>query len=125
MSSSAWLVASSGWKSRPLKDVLQTERLFAYHPGDATGLDYLKTFGLIEHLGRPRLYVNENQALENLVMLGVGYGVLPRELAKPFLDDGKLVLLNHGSSMKIPMALAWYSRREMPSYFKELVRSIK
>src|SRR5207249_5246360 len=35
------LVATPEWKNRPLKEILETEKLLAYHPGDMTGIDYL------------------------------------------------------------------------------------
>src|SRR5688572_2155504 len=40
------LVAAAPWKSRPLKEVLETEKLLAYHPADTTGIDYLRAFNL-------------------------------------------------------------------------------
>jgi DNA-binding transcriptional LysR family regulator len=119
------LVASSRWKNRPLRQVLETEKLLAYHPGDTTGLDYLRTFDLLEHFKRSRLCVNENITLIRLLELGLGFGVLPREIAEPLLSDKRIALLNQGRTYKIPFALAWYPRREMPEYFRELVQMIK
>jgi DNA-binding transcriptional LysR family regulator len=118
------LLASSRWKSRPLKDILETERLLAYHAGDTTGLDYLKTFNLLEHSRRPRLCVNENVTLIRVLELGLGFGVLPKEIAEPLVSDKRLAPLNQGRSHKIPFALAWYPRKEMPDYFREIVRMI-
>jgi DNA-binding transcriptional LysR family regulator len=103
------LVAASQWKNRPLKEILATERLFAYHPGDTTGIDYLRSFRL----------------MQRVLELGLGFGVLPREIAEPLIHENKLACLNQGRSHKIPFALAWYPRREMPGYFREFVRLIK
>jgi DNA-binding transcriptional LysR family regulator len=118
------LVAASRWKSRPLRQILETEKLLAYHPGDATGLDYLRTFQLLGHFTRSRFCVNENVTLIRLLELGLGFGVLPKEIAEPLVDDGRLALLNQGRSYKIPFAMAWYPRREMPDYFREIVQMI-
>jgi DNA-binding transcriptional LysR family regulator len=118
------LVAASRWKSRPLRQILETEKLLAYHPGDTTGLDYLRTFRLIGHFTRSRFCVNENVTLIRLLELGLGFGVLPKEIAEPLVDDGRLALLNQGRSYKIPFAMAWYPRREMPDYFREIVQMI-
>ena len=60
-----------------------------------------------------------------LLELGLGFGVLPREIAEPLVNDNRLAFLNQGRSYKISFALAWYPRREMPDYFRELVRMIK
>lgn len=119
------LVATSQWKNRPLKEILETEKLLAYHPGDATGLDYLRAFNLLERFKRSRFCVGENITLIRLLELGMGFGVLPKEIAEPLIAEGKLASLNQGRSYKIPFALAWYPRREMPDYFREIVRMIK
>jgi LysR family transcriptional regulator, chromosome initiation inhibitor len=118
------LVVPSKWKSRPLKQVLETEKLLAYHPDDTTGLDYLRTFPLLGHFKRSRFCVNENITLIRLLELGLGFGVLPKEIAEPLVSDNRLAFLNQGRSYNIPFALAWYPRKEMPDYFREIVRII-
>jgi DNA-binding transcriptional LysR family regulator len=60
-----------------------------------------------------------------MLELGLGFGILPKEIAEPLIDEKKLAPLNQGRSYKIPFALAWYPRREMPDYFREIVRMIK
>jgi LysR family transcriptional regulator, chromosome initiation inhibitor len=119
------LVATPRWKKRPLKDIVETERLLAYHPGDTTGLDYLRTFQLLEHVKRSRFCVSENVTLIRLLELGLGVGVLPKEIAEPLIQEGKLVSLNQGRTHKVPFALAWYPRKEMPDYFREIIRLVK
>ena len=119
------LVATPRWKKRPLKDVVETERLLAYHPGDTTGLDYLRTFQLQDHVKRSRFCVSENVTLIRLLELGLGVGVLPKEIAEPLIQEGKLVALNQARTHKIPFALAWYPRKEMPDYFREIIRLVK
>lgn len=118
------LVCTSAWKGRGLVEILEGERLYAYNAEDSLGLNYLKAFGLLGHLKRPRLYGNEDQVLQAQLELGVGFGILPRELAKPLLASGKLIALNGNRSVKVEMALAWYPRGEMPDYFREIIRSI-
>jgi hypothetical protein len=41
------------------------------------------------------------------------------------IHEGKLAPLNQGRSHKIPFALAWYPRSEMPDYFREIIQMIK
>jgi LysR family transcriptional regulator, chromosome initiation inhibitor len=115
----------SRWKRRPLRDILATEKCLAYHPGDTTGVDYLRAFDLLEQFKRSRFCVSENITLIRLLELGLGFGVLPREVAEPFINEGKLASLNQGRSHKIPFALAWYPRKEMPGYFREIIQMIK
>jgi DNA-binding transcriptional LysR family regulator len=80
--------------------------------------------GTIEPFGRGQeawYYIT----LIRLLELGLGFGVLSREIAEPLIHENKLVSLNQGRSYKIPFALAWYPRREMPDYFREIVQMIK
>jgi DNA-binding transcriptional LysR family regulator len=118
------LVATSKWQGRPLKEILATEKLLAYHPGDTTGLDYLRAFNLLEHARRSRFCVSENITLIRLLELGLGFGVLPKEIAEPLIAGNKLAPLNQKRAYKIPFALAWYPRREMPDYLREIVQMI-
>jgi LysR family transcriptional regulator (chromosome initiation inhibitor) len=119
------LVATPKWKSRPIKEILGAEKLLAYHPEDTTGLDYLRTFNLLEHFKRSRFCVSENITLIRVLELGLGFGVLPREIAETLIAENKLTALNQGRSYKIRYALAWYPRREMPDYFREIIRMIQ
>ena len=119
------LVAAPDWKRRPLKEILETEKLLAYHASDTTGRDYLRTFNLLEQCRRPLFCVNENITLIRLLELGLGFGVLPKEVAEPLIRQNSLAALNQGRSYKIPFALAWYPRKEMPDYFREIVQMIK
>ena len=119
------LVVTPKWKGRSLKEILGTEKLLAYHPEDNTGLDYLKTFDLLDRFKRSRFCVSENITLIRMLELGLGFGVLPKEIAEPLIAEMKLMPLNQGRTYKIPFALAWYPRREMPDYFREIVRMIK
>lgn len=119
------LVATPKWKSRSLKEILGAEKLLAYHPEDTTGLDYLRTFNLLEHFKRSRFCVSENITLIRVLELGLGFGVLPKEIAERLIHENKLAALNQGRSYKIRYALAWYPRREMPDYFREIIRMIQ
>jgi DNA-binding transcriptional LysR family regulator len=119
------LVATPEWRSRPLNDILAQEKLLAYHPGDTTGIEYLNAFHLLRRFKRTRFCASENVTLIRLLELGLGFGVLPREIAEPLIRDNKLTALNQGRPYKIPFALAWYPRKEMPSYFRDVVRRIR
>ena len=119
------LLGHPSWKGRDLKEILQNERLFAFHENDHTSLNYLKSFNLLRFLKRPRLFVNENLALSNLMKYGVGFGLLSKEISEPILKKGELIELNRGHVLKDPLALAWYPRSKMPTYFKDVIRSLK
>jgi LysR family transcriptional regulator (chromosome initiation inhibitor) len=119
------LLGHPSWKGRDLKDILQKERLFAFHENDHTSLNYLKKFGLLNNLKRPRLFVNENLALASLMKYGIGFGLLSKEIAEPILSKGELIVLNQGLTLKDPLALAWYPRAKMPHYLKEIIKALK
>jgi DNA-binding transcriptional LysR family regulator len=119
------LLGHPNWKNRELKEIIETERLFAFHADDNTSLNYLKSFNLLKYLRRPRLFVNENLALSALLRSGAGFGLLSKEVAEPFLKEKSLITLNEGKSMKDPIAIAWYYRKETPPYLKDIIRSIR
>ena len=73
----------------------------------------------------PSLRLDKSREVIRLLELGLGFGVLPREIAEPMINEGKLALLNQGRSYKMHFALAWYPRKEMPDYFREIVQAIK
>src|SRR5215467_6696839 len=66
------LVSTPQWKKRPLREILETEKLLAYHPDDTTGIDYLKTFNLLDRSRRSRLCVSENVTLIRMLEFGLG-----------------------------------------------------
>ena len=119
------LVASKKWKGRRMSDILATEKLIDFYESDATSLNYLKKFNLVSELGRPRLFVNNNEAIIKLFREGVGFGTLTQEIAKSHLENGELITLNAGAIMEDPIALTWYPRPEMPEYLKAVISSIK
>jgi LysR family transcriptional regulator (chromosome initiation inhibitor) len=119
------LLGHPSWKNRDLKEILKVERLFAFHQDDQTSLNYLKYFNLLKFLKRPRLFINENLALSTLLRAGVGFGILTNEIAKPFMDDKSLIALNQGRMMKDALALAWYPRPQMTTYFSDIISGVK
>lgn len=119
------LVGSAKWKGRHLKDLLENERVIDFNEGDQTTLNYLKKFDLVGQLKKPRLFLNNNEAIAKFFTQGVGFGTLTQEIARPYLDAGDLVVLNGGIAMEDPLALVWYPRPEMPPYFQAIVKAIK
>lgn len=119
------LVGSPKWKGRKLTDILENEKLIDFDESDPTSMNYLKKFSLQLKLGRPRLFVNSNEAIIKFFSEGIGFGTLTQEIAKPHLDSGDLVALNGGAVMEDPLALTWYPRPEMPNYFRAIVDVIK
>lgn len=119
------LVGPAAWKGRPIKEILDQERLIDFYESDMTTLNYLKHFGLAGHLKRSRVFINENEALIHYFTLGLGFGTLTESVAKPHLELGQLIALNKAQAFEDPLALAWYSRAKEMTYFTDLVRAIK
>jgi DNA-binding transcriptional LysR family regulator len=118
------LVAAADWRGRKLRDIVRTERIVDFNPTDDATFRYLERFGLLQLARRERHLANNTDALAALVAGGHGYSVLSRDFAAPLLEDGRLITLNRGRSMKIEFALAWYPRHEMPAYFGRLIDGI-
>ena len=119
------LVASSQWKGRRLTDILENEKIIDFYENDQTTLNYLKKYDLISKIKKPRLFVNNNEAIIKMFSSGVGFGTLTQEIAKPHIESGDLIVLNSAHVMEDPLALIWYNRPEMPKYFEELIKAIR
>lgn len=119
------LVGSSKWQGRPLSEILEQERIIDFLESDKTTFNYLRKFDLADSKRPDRLFVNDNVALSRMFVAGVGFGALTEDIAKPLIDSGELIKLNRGQVLEDPLALVWYPRHEKPSYFQDLIRSIK
>ena len=80
---------------------------------------------MISKIKKPRLFVNNNEAIIKMFSGGVGFGTLTQEIAKPHIESGDLIVLNGAHVMEDPLALIWYNRPEMPKYFEELIKAIR
>jgi DNA-binding transcriptional LysR family regulator len=118
------LLCCSAWKGRSLEDILSTERLYSFLPSDYTSMNYLRTFNLEKHLKRSRLHANENRTLAAMLCGGVGFGILEKTIASEYIQQGKLILLNNGKSMKDPIAACWSPRRIMADYFNDVISAL-
>ena len=117
-------MATSKWKKRALLDILKNERMITYSEKDDHSADYLEQYNLHRKLSRKKTYTNDSRIFQRQLQLGLGFGLLPMELSDRAVDQGKLVILNEGRSLRLPISLAWYHRREMPGYMKEIVQII-
>ena len=68
--------------------------------------------------------MNRTQILAALIDSGFGYSLLTMEFVKPYIDDGKLIILNNGKIYHHEYVLAWYKRPEAPRYFSDLLKNI-
>ena len=117
------LVCSPQWRGRPLRSILQHERIIDFNPNDKMTFRYLQHFQL-EHTAQGRHFANRTESLAALVSAGLGYSALPLEFAKPYVSNHELMILNKKSVYELPLMLAWYARPEPPAYFKEIIHSI-
>lgn len=119
------LVASSTWKNRKTAEIIKNERMIDFYESDLTTINYLKSFGLYDKARPERIFANTNYALISLIKHGIGYGTLTQEVAAADIERGHLLVLNQKQVYEDPLALAWYPRKEMPTYFKKIIDSIK
>lgn len=117
------LVCSAAWKKRRIKDIIEKERIVDFDPEDKLTFNYLDLYGF-EPPNRSRYFANNTSNLAYLVMEGVGYSVLAKEFALPYLESKDLHMLNEGKTMEIQHYLAWFERPEPPIYFSEMIDAI-
>ncbi len=118
------LVGPPSWKKRTLTDILETECIIDFDPNDTVTFDLLKKYKLYKKARSERHFANNIDALTSMIQQGVGYSVLTSEFAADFIKKGTLISLDKDMFLDDSVALAWYPRAEMPTYFKDLIDSI-
>ena len=118
------LVACPQWTGRHLSELLEKERIIDFAADDPTTTNYLRQFGLESSVKRPRLFINNNDAIIQMFAAGIGFGTLTQDVAAPHLQAGRLIPLNRGAVMEESLALAWFPRPQMPSYFRAIINAI-
>ncbi len=119
------LVCAHTWKDRKLKEIIKNERIIDFGPSDQLTFAYLKHYDLFDLVQHERHFVNRTESLAMMVCDGFGYGLLAKEFAKPYINSGKMMVLNAGRMYEHTMALAWYARPEPPAYFSALIAGIE
>ena len=117
-------VGPYSWKNRSFKDILSKERFIDFNVSEKFTLEYLKKYKLENLARKDGHYVNNTDALVSMITAGLGYSVLSKNFVEPYIKSKQMVDLAPGKPVKIDFALAWYPRREMPKYFKELIKLI-
>jgi len=118
------MVGPYSWRNRDIKDILKNERLVDFNYGDKVTLGFLKKYK-IEHLANKEgHYINNTDGLVSLLTIGRGYSVLSKKFVEPYIKSKQLTHLLPDKYTKMDFALAWYPRKEMPKYFKELIKQI-
>lgn len=118
------LVCSALWQDRTLEDILQKERIVDFNPEDRMTYEYLRFYNL-DHPNRSRYYANNTSNMTQLICAGIGYSVLSKEFALPYLLSQQLHVLNEGKPLNINHYLAWFERPEPPKYFAEVIDFIE
>lgn len=117
------LVSSSQWKNRKLSEIIKNETIIDFDQQDKMTFNYLKYYGLFDLANKERHFVNKTDTLALMITEGLGYGVLPAEVAKPYLANKKLIALNGQQSYPHLLSLAWFPRHQPPDYFSALIQA--
>jgi DNA-binding transcriptional LysR family regulator len=117
------LVASPKWKKRNLHEVIKNERIIDFDERDQMTFNYLKQYDLFNAANKDRHFANRTSTLSIMIADELGYGVLPLEFAKPYINNRQLILLNAGKTYTHALALAWFSRHQQPNYFSALIKA--
>jgi LysR family transcriptional regulator, chromosome initiation inhibitor len=115
------LVASPKWKKRRLQDIIKNERIIDFDEHDQMTFAYLKQYDLFANANKDRHFANRTSALPVMIASELGYGVLPLEFAKPYIDNHQLIVLNAGKTYPHALVLAWFPRHQQPNYFSALI----
>lgn len=115
------LVGKKGWGSRPIREIVDRERIIDFHPQDAMTFAYLKKYKLVTEVQGERHFANSNEALLQMYSLGLGYGVMCREFARQHLGVYDVEILSLGWEYLHLPALAWLPRANPSPYFQSII----
>ena len=118
------LVGAYAWKGRRIHDIVTNERIIDFTPEDMLTYHYLKQYGLFDDARHSRYYINRTDDIAYLVSQGVGYSVLTKEFAEPYVQSKQLIILNQAKMYNVQPVLAWYDRPEPPQYFSAIIDAI-
>lgn len=118
------LVCAPAWRKRKLEDIIREEHIIDFDPSDQLSLEYFKHFKLPPYSKQSRHFVNRPEALAQVIIHELGFGLLSTEIAKPYIDSKQLVILNNSRIYQQPHVLAWYHRPEPPAYIQAIIKAI-
>jgi DNA-binding transcriptional LysR family regulator len=119
------LAVPYAWRERKIQDVVQNESIIDFDESDEMTHHYLRKFDLLQVARQERHFANNTDALTSLIAAEAGYSVLTDEFAEPFIARKEIAWLKPHWSYENELALAWYPRPQMPTYFKEVIRAIR
>ncbi len=118
------LVCSSQWRERSLTEIITHEHAIDFNSEDEMTLNYLKHYHLFDAASKHRHLANNTASLALMASEGLGYTVLTKEFAAPYIKSKKLIALNQNRAYKIHHYLAWYDRPVLPAYFSAVLDAI-
>ncbi len=119
------LFGPTAWADRTLANIVEAERIVDFDPGDQVTTMMLERFGLAAKARPDRHFVNNTDALASMVEDGAGYSALAVDFAAAWVAAGRLAPLGGRRHVDVEFALAWYPRRHMTAYFRDVVRDLK
>jgi LysR family transcriptional regulator, chromosome initiation inhibitor len=119
------MVIPTSWSARKIHDVVKEEQIIDFDPRDEMTHRYLKAFGLIDLARHDRQFANNTDAITSMVSQGMGYSVLAAEFAQGWVDRKELAWMKPSQTLALPLALAWYPRPQMPTYFRAIIDSVR
>lgn len=118
------LVASKAWANRGLKAILREENIIDFDESDQMTLHYLKHYGLYELIQPSRHFVNHTEMMAELIIRGVGYGVLSEEFLALEGVKNQLFVLNEGRAYEHELVLAWFKSPYERAYFTAILDAV-
>jgi DNA-binding transcriptional LysR family regulator len=117
------LVGSAGFKKISLKDMVKTKPIIDFDEKDQATFNYLKKYNLFDDCQKERYFVNSIDNLIELLANGIGYSVLTEDIFNQYKNK-KITVFNYSKNYEQAVSLCWYSRPNMPEYFKDLIDAI-
>lgn len=120
-----YLFSTSNWKQRSLQDILKNERIIDIDSKDTITLKYLTHFHLLKCTKQPRLFANSTDTLNDMILSGIGYGVINAELKDHSIQSEAICLLNNEHAFESNLAIAWRKCNKIPDHMMRIIDLIE
>ncbi len=119
------LCVPPAWKSRPIAEILQQERMIDFNETDDLTFKWFENTGWSYKLNPARIFVNNTDAMGNWVSRGVGYCVLAQEFVDLCLPKNSVVVREDAPRWYFHLTLIWMARSQLSPIFQSIVDSLR
>lgn len=115
------LFSTLSWQHRSLKDIFRTERIIDIDCNDTITDQYLAHYKCLRYIENSRIFSNNTEMLNEMILCGVGYGVINTALKNHLISTQNICLLNDEKMYENQLSLVWKESGALPRNMRSLI----